>query len=229
MEATFGGETNNPFRLETLPFDFGIVVETTDPDNAQALAAALSDSLPTLLKDAPDTTVSQETINGVNVTVLSGRFEMNSDSQPAIDILIGANDNVFLIATRRAAESILKGKAGLDTAPAFVEANRYLLPNPTSVWYTDASGGGGSVIVVGLAMLGPSIGDVFENIVDELGTPTPQELQRREDERRRQQAEAERTVALFEALPTLISSSSISTTYTESGDSLVRFVLTLSE
>jgi hypothetical protein len=224
-----GGSSGTSLKMDKLPFGFGFVAQATDPAKAKALADALGKVLPTLPNNNPEVKISQETISGVQVTVISQMMPMGTDQKLPLDIVIGANDKVFLIATRAAAEAIFGGKPGLDSTAAFQEAGKYLLQKPNSVLYSDGQGAGGTLIIVGLALLGPAIGGTFDRITDGLSTPTAEQKAAREAARKRQEEQNRQIVAALRTLITLSSSSSISSETIDpaTGASRVRFVLTL--
>lgn len=222
------------FMLETVPLEFGVLVEATDAAKAQALSAALGKALAQFTQQAPDVSISQEQIAGVDVTVLSTQVELSPPVKAPLDVVIGANDRVFVIATRKAATAILEGAPGLDTNPAFNQAARYLLPDASSVWYMDSDGFSSVFTVTTLALLGPSIQNVFDEIVAGLesgavATLSPAEEQRRQELIRQQrQAEMEQAQALINFLDNFMTSATISTQNLDSG-ARVRLVLTLAE
>ncbi|NWG17709.1 MAG: DUF3352 domain-containing protein [Chloroflexi bacterium] len=231
IQQTMAGQ---PSLVDTLPVEVGLVVEATDAAKAQALSAALGKALAQFTQQEEDVTVSQEQIAGVDVTVLSAKAEMAPDMALPLDVVIGANDRVFVIATRKAAAAILEGAPGLDSAPAFNQAARYLLPNASSVWYMDSNGFSSVFTITTLVILGPSIQNVFDEIVaglesEAVATLSPAEEQRRREELQRQQQEqAERTQAVLAFLNTFMTSATISTENLDSG-ARVRLVLTLAE
>jgi hypothetical protein len=227
LETSMTGGSAPTF--EKLPFGGGFVAQATDPAKAKAFAAALGKVLPSLAAQNKDVKISQDKIGDVDVTVISQSVPMSPTSKLPLDIVIGANDKVFLMATRAEAEAIFSGKPGLDTTAGFQEAGKYLLKQPYTVFYTDGNGAGGSVIVVGLALLGPAIGRTFNNIVDELSTPTADQKAAREAERKRQEEESKRSIAILKSLGSLFSSSSVSAEFVDpaTGKARSRIVLTL--
>jgi hypothetical protein len=234
------GMEGQPVAFETLPFGFGLVIEATDAAKAQTLATALGEKLPKLAQDSPEVTISQEEIGGVAVTVLSSPLDVFSDTKVPLDVVIGANEAVFVIATRDAATAIFTDvpSGGLTNVPIFIEAQNYLLDSPTSLWYMDSAGFSSVTTVMGLALFGPIVGQVFDSIVADLesgavSTLTPEEQKQRDEERQRQmqeqmQAQMQQAQGMIAFLNTLLSSATISTTTVEGG-ALSRFVLTLAK
>ncbi len=203
--------------LEALPLGFGLVVEATDPAKARALAAALGQALPQLTAQAPEATVTAAAIGGEEVTLIQFNTALAPGQTLPIEIVIGANDSVFLIATRPEAKAILSGIPGLNQDAAYTAAARYLLDDATTVWYMDSGGSAGILTIGVLVMLGTTIGDVFADIatsLDSVPTPVPSMRQAREAE------------LLFQTLAGLWASGTISSSSDAAGERL-RFVLTL--
>lgn len=152
--------------------DFGLVFEATDAAKAQELASKLNTTIMMAVGQNPEVTVSTEDLRGTEVTVISAPVQPGV----VVDLVIGANDNIFFIANRAAADTILSGDGTLASNPTYQEASSYFLPNPSSVWFADANGLA-AVTVVPLALLGPAIGNVFDNITDELQNPPSSQTQ----------------------------------------------------
>ncbi|MBC7809805.1 MAG: DUF3352 domain-containing protein [Burkholderiales bacterium] len=115
--------------------DAGFVVAATDADAAAVTVAGLSDSL-----TAYEVPFSTEEIGGGDVLVLSLAEMFPDDSALSelpddYDILIGSNDAVFAIGTRRAVSEALEPGDSLAENAAFIEATEYLLPDAQSMWY----------------------------------------------------------------------------------------------
>ena len=153
LDLVSAAVTNTTPNLENLDqkFDFGLVVEATDPDKARAFAARLDTLIQQMVAGQQGITVSSETIHGVDVTVLSLSAPLDARNTLNIDLLIGASDDVFFLATRPAAETILNGDGMLTGNRSYIEAQNYVLPNPTTVVYADGEG-----LVLGAAV--PTIG-----------------------------------------------------------------------
>ncbi|MBI5671113.1 MAG: DUF3352 domain-containing protein [Chloroflexi bacterium] len=231
-DAVLQGMNGDTPRLEELPVSAGLVIEATDPAKAQALAAGIARALPQLAAQDENVTISQEQIGGVDVTVISAPVELQADFRVPLDIIIGANDAVFVIATRDSATAILEGQPGFDSTPQFAEVTRTLGNAPTSVWYISGEGFGLVTGFTTLALLGPSINNVFDEIVAGLegsATLTPEQLQQRQDEQRRQQMEQARQAQAFMQLLTGLVSTGTISTYNVEGGAVTRFVLTLAE
>ncbi len=204
--------------------DFGLLFEATDPEAASNFAAQLSDALPRLIQeDTPGVTLSSEDINGVSVSVIALQVPLDQRNMFELDVLIGATQDVFFIATRPAAESIINGGSSLLDSPAYQEASAYLLPNPTLALYADADG-----LLVGtvapLALLGPSIGNIFDDVLEGLDedafVPAQTVYVQGSDE-------DEELFAALDGYFQLVSSSSISSTVSSAGNRQIRAVLTL--
>jgi hypothetical protein len=228
VQKLFNQVSGSNMNFETFPAEFGVVVKATDPAKAKALSTALGKALVQYGGSSPDVKISQETVGGVDATVITGTIKNGNSSLP-LQIVLGANDKVFLIATRKSAESILSGAPGLDTSASFKEAGKYLLSKPTSVWYMDQNGYGIIPGFAALSILGPRINRVFNNVVAGLNnpgqpTPTPSQADIEQEQRENQQLQ------LLMSTLKLVSSGSITTESVDAnGSSRVRLVLTLAE
>jgi hypothetical protein len=228
MSAGTGGTAAAP-NLDDFSLGFGLAIEATDAAKAQNLATVLGNLLTQYSGQMPNTTISSDQISGTDVTVVSAT---DASSGMTFEMVMGANDNIFFIADRTSAAAILSGDGTLAQSQTFADAGRYLLPNPTSVVYFDENGVFGNPVfmVVGLTLLGPSIGNVFDTIVADLeGTPTAEELARRQEAQRRQEEQQRQLLAIFQSVTAMFESGSMSGASTSEGDAVFRFALTLAE
>ncbi len=211
-------------------FDFGIVIEATDAEKASAFAETITRLLRLAGTRAEGVTITTETISDVVVTVIGAEAPMSPTQEVQLDILLGASDDVFFIATRPAVEVILNGDGTLVNKAAYQEAQTYLLPNASSVWFADGPGLVGTLgfgTIGSLAMMGPAIGNVFDEITAELeGTtpPTPAPPSSPFGN-----ISPETITTQFQAAFKLITSSSISSAINDDGVTLLRFVLTFND
>jgi hypothetical protein len=228
--------TNNVPDLSGLDkkFDFGLVIEATDSDKAKALAEKIGALVTMMSANAEGFETSLETIGGESVTVFSLSAPLDARTTLDVDLLLGATNDVFFFATRSAAERIISGDGMLSSNPSYVAAQDTLVPNPSFVFYADGEGVlGASALgaIVPLALLGPSIGNIFDNIVAELesgsvqprptATPTPVPPLSLVD--------PAEIVERFRASIDSIRSATISATVTEDGIYLTRLVFTSAE
>ncbi|RMG80462.1 MAG: hypothetical protein D6712_18055, partial [Chloroflexi bacterium] len=89
------------------------------------------------------------------------------------EIALASNGEVVTLATRHLAEEILAGgPVTVRYTPNFTEAQEFFLNNTSGVFYMDALGLG-VPMVTGLAFMGPAIGNIFEDMVDELDSTAP--------------------------------------------------------
>ncbi|MDX2162957.1 MAG: DUF3352 domain-containing protein [bacterium] len=217
--------------------DFGFVTEATDPE----AAAAFADALVELLTEAGRASesalrVTPYTVGGVDAALFELTVELAQGAEPyTLALVIGTTDAVFFVTTLGAAESLFTSDASLLNAAAYQDAANVILPNPASVWYTDGEGFiVGAVanpigLPAGLALLGPSVGNVFSSIVTNLdgtgapptATPTPSPTPTLTAPQIDQQ------VAPLETLNNLIRHSTMSSTITGSGATVLRMTITL--
>ncbi|MDX1994183.1 MAG: DUF3352 domain-containing protein [bacterium] len=206
-------------QIDSLGFDFGLIVEATDAARAQAFV----DGVATALEQNPPadgTTITREDIAGTSAIVIAVPAQ---DSTPAFDVVAAANDRILVIGTRDAATAALEGSGGLNTAERFAaSAQGTVLPNATTVWYADAT----TISLLGDITLGtgPAINNVFSNIVTEMGTEvTPEAF-----DFAAAQAQVEQQQALFRQVAALFSGATISTAPSGDGSAaLIRLTLTL--
>ncbi len=219
--------------VEDFPLEFGFLVAATDGVAAQNVIAQLSDTLPALLEQNPsaDVAISQETIAGSSVLVFTLPVEDATMGLDTVDFLLGANDEVFVLGTRGAVTAALDPQVdNLRNSPGVEAATPYLLDQPNSVWYVSTDGVGLLGEFVMLTLLGPSIGNIFDNIVTELeaGTPPPTMTP---EEREQQDLEALQEMQMMrgqvQQFFSLIENLTISTSVHADGVSLARLTLSL--
>jgi ABC-type glycerol-3-phosphate transport system substrate-binding protein len=126
-----------------LPLDFGLLISAqANPEGAAALVDGLEQALEFAAAQLPEGSstelrLSSENIGGTDVVVAT----VFDRSLPfPLELVIGANDAVFVLGTRAAAEAALNPTNPLTSDPLFQEAARYLLPNTTQVQYLSGVG-----------------------------------------------------------------------------------------
>jgi hypothetical protein len=159
-----------PDQAVELNLDFGLIVEATDPAAAQNVVNNLTRAL-NPLSGASGMTLTQEQIGGTTATVISLSNPMLA--QP-FELVLAANERVFVLATRKGAIAALSGSGGFTNSVVYLESLGMLLDNPNSLVYASPT----LITLFGDASAGlaPAIGDVFNNIISELGAepgPTP--------------------------------------------------------
>lgn len=208
------------------PFDIGLVFEATDATKAAALSAKLEALLAMAVKNSKEATLTSETVGGTKVTLLSVTQPLDTNS-PAIsfEVMIAANDKVFMIGTRRVVENILTGFPGLDTGATYLAAAKYLLPNPYAVFYL--SGDGFNLIgdLVTLVAAGRQTAVMLVPRLAETPTPGTPTV----DPKAEMLKEFETAQTLVRTITALFESATISATQTEGGDTLSRAVITLAK
>lgn len=127
---------------ESNPIDFGLLVDASvDPDAAAAAARGLRRGFSTLAELASGgstrLSVTDETIGGVEVGVLT---IIDRDLPLPIEIVVGANAELFILGTRGAVEAAFAPGAGLNNDPAFQEALAYSLPEMQGLAYASGLG-----------------------------------------------------------------------------------------
>jgi hypothetical protein len=227
MRQTISDHTDPVFTQ--LPIEFGLVIKATDPAKAKAFASALHKFLPRQFAKQRDLKITQAKIGGVDASIITFQASMSPTNKVPVDVVVAANDKVFVVATRKSAEAILTGAPGLDTSPSFKAAGQYLLSNPTSIWYADTNA---ISTVLNLGVLSFAVVQPMSMppvVAEANGTPQPTE-----SAEALQQAQDARTAAELQQFDTVISvvslfnSGSITTQSVDaSGTSRVRLVITL--
>lgn len=115
-------------RLPFVGYDFGLLIEAADPDKAAALVAALATIFESSLRNDPTIAFTQ---GEGNFTLA---FEAPTLTTP-IELVIGATDSVFYLATGAAAKHVQSGAEGLSAAAGYREVAQYLLPESFQIWY----------------------------------------------------------------------------------------------
>lgn len=202
---------------ESLPLEFGILFEATDEATAQGLVDKLFTVLQSNLPaDSEEITLAQDETGLVTISAL---LPLAPDAPIVLNVYMGVANGAFFIASEQGYAQVISDAPGLDTDPVYLDAARYILPNANGVAYTDEDGLIGTVGILGLGVLGPAIGNVFDNVVEELEqSALPQTRFVQEDPM------AQITQAL-DALRSVLASSSISSTVTD-GYAISRAVLT---
>jgi hypothetical protein len=151
--------------VSNLELDAGIVIEATDVALAQNAASELGDFMSMALASEKDVTITQDDTS----TSIIVELPMNPSMPPLeLEFVLTTTDDFFFFGTRSALDKIMSGDTLAKNAD-FAKSTQYFLENPTSVWYTNSDG----VVVstaVPLVIMGPAIGNVFENIVAELNS-----------------------------------------------------------
>lgn len=224
---------NNPELTGNL--DFGLVIEAVDPVAARGLATKLDVLLNQLvLGSKPEgIAIGDDTIGGTPVTLIQIDAPTATGQGLSLELVLGASDRVFFIATRSAAQAFLTGDGILSSDATYMAAQQYFLPQPATVLYTSGEGFVGTVGGFGLvgifAMVGPAVGAVFDEIVTELDGSTPPSTPVPENSLQvfGQEMTPERVSALVTDLIAAVNHSSITSTVTVDGVTQVRLALQL--
>jgi hypothetical protein len=150
--------------------DFGLVVEVNDAALAGQFISNLQDFTQTAAPQGqlqPGVTVRNETVAGTNALIIDIAAE-ESGIGASLEVVLAADENVLVLATRDAAVLALNAEGGLAGNPSFSFAAESLLDVPQTVWYMDTAGFKTVTQIVALTLLGPAIGNVFEDIFEEI-------------------------------------------------------------
>lgn len=220
--SLIGALINPEMRGGDLGLEFGVVIEATDPAKAQQLVEALAPILTVMTLQQEGISVSEEQIGGANAMVLTANAP---DLGLTIDLVMAANDNVFVLGTRNGVTDALNGSGGLTGAPRFAEAQGYMLANPGALFFADQS----IITFIGdIDMLGDSVNNIFAGIAASLIDPSyaPPVASPPRPGQRAAIAETMRTIRQVAAL---FNSATITTTTDNQGNTLMRFVITLAQ
>lgn len=217
---------NDPGMLSPLPLEFSLIFEATDAAKAANLVQKLTTTLQNFLTGQNEVSIVPRQIANGTLTEIKLAIPLDSQFSLTYIISLGATDEVFFIASEGVASHILNGGPGIDSDAAYQEAARYFLPDAVSLAYADGEGLLSSAAVVSvpfLVLMGPSIGNVFEDVIEGLNSlpaPTRQAVQNTDD--------LQMFRLVLDALNRIVSSSSITSSIV--GDFMVaRAVITLGE
>jgi hypothetical protein len=125
---------------QQLGFDLGLAIRATDPAKAKALADSLGKfMLGVAARDRRSFNAESTTINGAAATRITLPA---SNTMPAIELVLAANDTLLLLATRPIAEQILSGdlNGGLAANAGFAAASPLFVANGGQITYLGGSG-----------------------------------------------------------------------------------------
>ncbi len=163
---------NKSYAMETFPVDFALVVEAGDAELAAEFVDSIGALLRIMLVQTEQAIVREESIGGAEGYAIRFSIPIEGDMLP-YEIALASNGEVVTLATRHLAEEILAGgPVTVRYTPNFTEAQEFFLNNTSGVFYMDALGLG-VPMVTGLAFMGPAIGNIFEDMVDELDSTAP--------------------------------------------------------
>ena len=221
-----GGAFGAPPAFETFPLNAGLLIEATDPEAAATLATKLTNTLKQFASNQPEITFSDVTVAGTSATVISTEVPMGAGDSLTLELLLGASDEVFFFGTAPDLMATLAGEPGLDQSALYQATSAYFVPQPSSILYTDDTGLL-TVTVVPLALIGPAVGNVFNNIIFELEAGNSSSVS---PQAQFVAYQSDPTPAEFlQAWSDIISSSSITSTYAIEGITLTRAVITLED
>jgi hypothetical protein len=123
------------FNAESLPVNFGILFEVTDPAKASALVEGIVDGVDGF--DSDNFSVSREEIGGANALVI---IITNEDMPFPVQLAVAADENVFALGTLSAVQAAMNPDGTLVNDPLFNEAAAYVLPGAVQVFYAAGDG-----------------------------------------------------------------------------------------
>ncbi len=126
--SLFELELDPTLRLPFVGYDFGLLIESSDPGKAARFVAQLGTLLESGLRSTPNLTLTRAEKHftiAVNVPNLT----------TPIELVIGVEGPIFYAATGAAAAHIQSGEEGLSAAAGYREALQYMLPESIQIWY----------------------------------------------------------------------------------------------
>jgi hypothetical protein len=212
----------NSGKFESLPANFGIAIEMKDADTAANVAAKFGTFVTAMGGSAQGVTIGDATVNGVDVTNISAEIDPTSGLRA--EVMLGAKDAIFFLATSDVAQHITGGGDDITSDAAYADAAAYILPDSYAVFYASDEGLMIGLAVPTLALLGPAIGNIYDNVIDGLQTSaapaTRQNIQFQPNEGTQQ------FLVAIQTITNILGSGSISNA--RDGDTTVsRLVLTL--
>ena len=157
----------------------GFVVEATDPEAAARFTQTVATLLRSLPIEEPGSRVeTQETLAGTEATVFT--ITAADGSGVTVRLALASNEDVFAIGTYDAVAAALTGDAGIGADSRAAGVSALLLPDAHAVWFADGEVLSGVTSLGLLAVLGPAVQNVFDDITESLNgtgapavTPTP--------------------------------------------------------
>ncbi|MBK8138561.1 MAG: hypothetical protein IPK52_22585 [Chloroflexi bacterium] len=129
-----------PANFRGLPgaFDAALLIEAVNPARAQAFAATLSAIFrSSAAQGAEGLAVSDETINGIALTVVTAESTLPNNVTLSLEFALGASDQVFALGTAGAVRAVFSGGASVMQNEVYSGAAGSWLPDPTTVWTLD--------------------------------------------------------------------------------------------
>ncbi|CAG0988205.1 MAG: DUF3352 domain-containing protein [Anaerolineae bacterium] len=215
--SPFMGTIDPSAKIDMSMLSAGFVAQINDTAKGEALLQRLITYLKQAAEDNPELEIGEMDVSGAKLTLV----KVSSPTYEApIEIIVGYSNNIFLIATAQMLS--VSGQVG-DT-PQYSEASAYFLPNPTTLWFMDSNGL--TLFMDMQAALGIATARVFRNISRNLmSTPSPSD----QNELAIDIAAHKEAQAATRPLAEAISSGSITTASSPTGDAMIRLVLTLNK
>jgi hypothetical protein len=157
LRPALRGLLASPADFSGLPqaFEFGLVIEAVNLEEAQAFTAAIADMLRISARNADNLHVRDETINGVPVTVASVDAAVDGGIV-TFDLGLGVSDDVFAFGTLDAVRAVFDDSPGLPFQMAYSDSATYWLPESTMRWVLDGATASNVIAFAGLtSVVGP--------------------------------------------------------------------------
>lgn len=204
----------------------GVLIEVTNAEQARLVVDSLGSAIPLILKDS-DITISYEDIAGHSVIVVT--IPPRDLLSIPLEIVIGSNDKVLVIATRQSATDVLNGQGGFKSSAGYTKVQPRLLSEIDSFMYINDDGFNFIADAV-IGLLSPLMDNMFTAIVSELGETNSGDLTEQQQRMFEQQRQAlPMTVQTARWVTALFDSMTVSTTTNDNIDTVSRFTWTFAE
>ena len=210
---------------EQLPqnIEVGMIIEVTDIERARTVIDLLGHAIPLILDDL-EITVAYETIAGNSAIVVN--IPPRDLLATPLEIVIGSNDEVFVIGTRKSTTDILNRQGGFDASSGYTRVQPRLLPDSDSMVYINTDGINFFADMM-IGVLPAYFNEVTANMVAQFGEMDSEEsAQQRQAMFEQQRLALPMTTQSVRWVTELIDSITMSVATNEDMDSISRFALT---
>jgi hypothetical protein len=139
-QAFMEAMASNDIDMSQLPLDprFAFVAETDGSEKPSAVVAAIGKLLTTQTKDMPGAPKFEIDSTEDATTIIIEDVAKGSGLQ--LNIQITGSGEFFVVGDQATVEEILSGEGGFADSAGFVEAQKYILPNASTIAYAGGEG-----------------------------------------------------------------------------------------
>lgn len=174
MAAAGSSSSDRTATINPLPFQFGLVANTSDPTTTGQTIEKLVTLMKSALADNTSEDITLTDLNGdpLNGVELQVNIPLNSTEKASLNLVIGSNANIFFIGTRGAFDAATRG-SNLTNDETYALAQKYAMPNQTLLLYADDEGLTammGVVVLAGMQTMNTSDADTTQRTTMVLDT-----------------------------------------------------------